>query len=310
MNLSRPVFPDADLSPASVVLRICSDSGHSVGQLRVLDPINVSRPVRGGGSTTLVGQLHSETTCPDPPDNPFSPLSRSSPRLSGVRSARREGQIRRDTLDETTSPVLCQSRPVRVPSRIRPFVPIQTTCPVPHPGRRQAKPALRKTNPVPVPSSPVIRVRVHFLGLFSMKQRVPSRSRSRLSPSSARFREGGPIFVSRPIAGASTGLAQRITTRPRGIIAPIKKNPHPGGFFSGARRHLSPERTMTVSRREIPGSLDKRALWHLRAGRMHSSSAPRADEPARNESLCSSCHTRPIRPRSVFYARRILSVRR
>jgi hypothetical protein len=95
-----------------------------------------------------------------------------------------------------------------------------------------------------------------------------------------------------------------------GSLPLLKKIPTPGGFFSGARRHLSPERTMTVSRREIPGSLDKRALWHLRAGRVHSSSAPRADEPARNESLCSSCHTRPIRPRSVFYARRILSVRR
>jgi hypothetical protein len=34
---------------------------------------------------------------------------------------------------------------------------------------------------------------------------------------------------------------------------------------------------------------------------VHSSSAPRAEESSRKESLCSSCHRRPIRPRSVFY---------
>ena len=61
----------------------------------------------GGGSTTLVGQLASETKCPDLPANLFPPgvPIPSSPAMGG------RGCFLRAFLDETSSPVPSQSFP-------------------------------------------------------------------------------------------------------------------------------------------------------------------------------------------------------
>jgi len=66
-----------------------------------------------------------------------------------------------------------------------------------------------------------------------------------------------------------------------GIFPPLERDPHPAGIFSGARRPLSPERTVTVNRREIASSFDKAARWHPCAGRC--TQAPRRAQRNRHE---------------------------
>jgi hypothetical protein len=227
-----------------------------------------------------VGPLPIETKCPDPPASLFPPRAPLFPRAGSPSvSPRLRGQIRRDTLGGTTSPVpppvpvVDRVCPTRVESRPGPVLARHTsegqflrafldgtTCPV----------------PVPPPSFPLVRpLRARRADL-----RVPSRCWSHRQS----FARSMPAGLPGPFPSIEKKSPPRRGSFPTRAGRSRTLSSHDGCQPARNPRLSRPEGAMAPLRRTV-----------------HSSSARRAEESSRKESLCPSCHRRPIRPRSVFY---------